>query len=326
MKAINTTEESKFYTANGWEGSKYQIHKGAKEVAKELREYIKKDPELNACKWSITSKWGMIADRLTVSLIAAPFDPFTEEYKKRHEYRYERGYSEHGTLSDYTTEPALKVIKKVQSFVMQYIHDDSDGMIDYFDRNIYDYYEIGKYDKPFQLIEVEQTKESDKNENKPGTIGLFEIVDYSEKAVAVFGDTKTIKDELKSIGGKFNPRLNYNGGKRAGWVFPKSKRETLENVLKGIDTNGELQENDNNTVIDRPNDKDERPDMNPEEFTKFSLLVQNIAVNEGYFHARNHVKEELKRYKIDMGRLKYIVFLLSEYRKRDVNERITGAA
>lgn len=61
---------------------------------------------------------------------------------------------------------------------------------------------------------------------------LFEIVDYSEKAIALFGDTKPIKDLLKAMGGKFNPRLAYKADKRAGWIFQTSKRAELETVLK----------------------------------------------------------------------------------------------
>ena len=57
----------------------------------------------------------------------------------------------------------------------------------------------------------------------------YEIIDYSEKAIAVCGDTKAIKDELKSLGGRFNPRLSCG----AGWVFPKSKREQLTALLNG---------------------------------------------------------------------------------------------
>lgn len=59
----------------------------------------------------------------------------------------------------------------------------------------------------------------------------FEIVDYSEKAIALFGDTKEIKDLLKAVGGKFNPRLTHNQGKQAGWIFQKSKREELQNII-----------------------------------------------------------------------------------------------
>lgn len=53
------------------------------------------------------------------------------------------------------------------------------------------------------------------------------LVEYSEKAIAVFGDTKSIKDELKAMGGRFNSRLTFNGQKLAGWIFPKSKEQRL---------------------------------------------------------------------------------------------------
>lgn len=59
----------------------------------------------------------------------------------------------------------------------------------------------------------------------------FEIVDYSEKAIALFGDTKEIKDLLKAMGGKFNPRLTHNNEKQAGWIFSKSKKDELETIL-----------------------------------------------------------------------------------------------
>ncbi len=229
-----------FYTPNGWQGAKYDSKKGAKEVAKELRAYIKANPDLNACKWSITSKWGMYADSLYISLMAAPFDPFTDEYKTRHEYRYNRGYSEHGDIEEHTTSEAYKLIQKVKSFVMQYIHDDSDGMIDYFDRNIYDHYEIGKYDKPFQIIEKKESKKQSEPKDEPNESKAaepvavpegLEIVDYSEKAIAVFGETKFIKDELKKLGGKFNPALKNNGEKRAGWIFPKKQADKVRALL-----------------------------------------------------------------------------------------------
>lgn len=84
--------------------------------------------------------------------------------------------------------------------------------------------------------------------------------------------------------------------------------------------------NDNNTIIEQPNDKKERTPMNPADFMAFASCVQNIAINEGYIHARNHVKEKLKRYRNGIAQLKYLIFLLSEYRKRNVHDTITGAA
>lgn len=59
----------------------------------------------------------------------------------------------------------------------------------------------------------------------------FEIVDYSEKAIALFGDTKAIKDLLFAMGGKFNPRLTHNNEKQAGWIFSKAKQEQLKELV-----------------------------------------------------------------------------------------------
>ena len=53
------------------------------------------------------------------------------------------------------------------------------------------------------------------------------LVEYSAKAVAVFGDTKSIKDELRAMGGRFNARLTFNGKKLAGWIFSKSQERQL---------------------------------------------------------------------------------------------------
>lgn len=59
------------------------------------------------------------------------------------------------------------------------------------------------------------------------TAGEIQIVDYSEKAIAVIGDTKPIKDKLKELGGRFNFRLSCG----AGWIFPKTKLEEVEAFL-----------------------------------------------------------------------------------------------
>ena len=50
------------------------------------------------------------------------------------------------------------------------------------------------------------------------------IVDYSEKAVAIYGDTKPYKGELKSMGGSYNSRLKEG----PGWIFKASKKEELK--------------------------------------------------------------------------------------------------
>jgi len=57
------------------------------------------------------------------------------------------------------------------------------------------------------------------------------LVHYSKKAVAIFGDTKPIKDTLLTFGGRFNPHLQYNSRRMAGWVFPKKSEPILKQFL-----------------------------------------------------------------------------------------------
>ena len=61
-----------------------------------------------------------------------------------------------------------------------------------------------------------------------------EIVQYSEKAIAVFGDTKPYINELKELGGKFNPALTHENEKKAGWIYPKKALEKLQELVTKI--------------------------------------------------------------------------------------------
>ena len=54
-----------------------------------------------------------------------------------------------------------------------------------------------------------------------------QIIDYSEKAIAIIGETRAIKDTLKTLGGRFNAHLTCG----AGWIFSKAKETTLRNAL-----------------------------------------------------------------------------------------------
>jgi len=80
----------------------------------------------------------------------------------------------------------------------------------------------------------QQGKEEDKpntpntpSDRTPAGKDACTMVEYSAKAVAVFGDTKSIKDELRAMGGRFNNRLTFNGKKLAGWIFSKSQEQRL---------------------------------------------------------------------------------------------------
>jgi hypothetical protein len=65
---------------------------------------------------------------------------------------------------------------------------------------------------------------------------VIHLVDYSEKAIAVYGDTFYCKEELKKWNGKFNPNLSIAGKKQPGWIFSKSKRPQVEEIVERINT------------------------------------------------------------------------------------------
>lgn len=61
----------------------------------------------------------------------------------------------------------------------------------------------------------------------------YTLLQYSEKCVALFGDTKPIKDELRRIGGRYNPSLHPFGQETnvPGWVFPNKYRDDVEQLI-----------------------------------------------------------------------------------------------
>lgn len=87
-----------------------------------------------------------------------------------------------------------------------------------------------------QETKRESTKEQPEQEQNQTAeeIGAFKIVDYSEKAIAVVGDTREIKDILKQHGGRFNPSLTVDGSKCAGWIFSKKNLDAVRFALIGF--------------------------------------------------------------------------------------------
>jgi len=53
---------------------------------------------------------------------------------------------------------------------------------------------------------------------------MMELVNYSEKAIAVIGDTRPHSEALKGMGGRFNRYLSCG----AGWIFSQKKRAEVQ--------------------------------------------------------------------------------------------------
>jgi hypothetical protein len=221
-----------FYTANGWAGSNYDSKLTTKEIAAKVRAYAKKN--FPGFKFSVRSEWSMYADSMAVELKAGPCVPFIEGSRSA-----ERGYM--STMSnvkawkDELTPEVFAALNAVSNYASSFRYDDSDGMQDYFDTN---FYLSIKVSDEYKVIEPKAKKSSVKPEKveeakevETVTVEGIEVVDYSEKAVAVFGDTKAIKEQLKKLGGRFNPSLNYNGEKRAGWIFSKKQADKVKELI-----------------------------------------------------------------------------------------------
>ena len=61
----------------------------------------------------------------------------------------------------------------------------------------------------------------------------YTMIQYSEKCLALFGDTKPIKEELKKIGGRYNPNLHPFTKDQSvpGWIFANKAKDDLLNLI-----------------------------------------------------------------------------------------------
>ena len=226
MKAMD------FYTANGWSGSNYDSKLSTKEIAAKVRVFAKKN--FPGFKFSVRSEWGMYTDSMYVELKEGTCIPFVEGSRSAG-----RGYmSTMGTVKgweDELTPEMFKVLDAVTAYASSFRYDDSDGMQDYYDTNFYlkikvgDGYKVVGPEAKESSVKAEKAEEA--KEVEAVAVEGLEIVDYPEKAVAVFGGTKAIKDQLKELGGRFNPSLNYNGEKRAGWIFSKKQADKVKGLV-----------------------------------------------------------------------------------------------
>lgn len=226
MKAMN------FYTANGWAGSNYDSKLSTKEIAARVRAFAKKN--FPGFKFSVRSEWSMYTDSMYIELKEGTCIPFVEGSRSA-----ERGYmSTMTTVKGWETEltpEMFKVLDAVTVYANSFRYDDSDGMQDYFDTNFYlkikvsDEYKVVEPKAKKSSVKPEKVEEA--KEVEAVTVEGIEVVDYSEKAIAVFGNTKAIKDQLKELGGRFNPSLNYNGEKRAGWIFSKKQADKVKELI-----------------------------------------------------------------------------------------------
>lgn len=111
-----------------------------------------------------------------------------------------------------------------------------------------DKYECSSKDN--DIIETRETQETDATYSAiitqepvstSATNAIVCIVEYSDKDIAVYGDTMCYSEKFKEMGGYFNPRLR-------NWIFSKKHESEVRNLLKDEKTD-EYTENPSPTRV-----------------------------------------------------------------------------
>ena len=183
-----------FYTVNGWQGERYDRNLTTKDIAQLIREYVK--TAYPTYRFSITSD----VNSITIALTEYPVELTNSElmlkyyhtdYHRRWSYIPSKGNIETVSMTQSDIEEWIRyqvemeyceqkfsksdtwlnpviyaVLKDVQDFMNSYNYDDTNSMEDYFDRNFYDYVQIGKDDKPTKFVERTARSGSTKKEKE----------------------------------------------------------------------------------------------------------------------------------------------------------------
>jgi hypothetical protein len=134
-------------------GAKVDEIRDIKDIAKAVREYVKK--KYPNCKFSVSIDRFAGGQSMTVSLKEADFNPLTDEslwsvsadgnkYFSVNQYHFEK--------SEKLTPEAISVLKDVRDFYNQYNYNHSDPQTDYFNTRFYETLTIGQWDKGFVQV------------------------------------------------------------------------------------------------------------------------------------------------------------------------------
>lgn len=164
----STSVREEFYTENGWKGSRYNRNLSTVEIAKRVRNYLKKVH--NDFKFSVTSKYFSGGSSISLTLFEIPRPLFKEgalEKEGMEETRQKiekEKFTEGFTLASLESRQAEEMmdpyIREVLYDAAQYLSSfnfsDCDGSIDYFNVNFYIHFGIGAYDRPLKVVPKER--------------------------------------------------------------------------------------------------------------------------------------------------------------------------
>lgn len=187
-ETANSTR-SKFYSQNGWEGSRHDWSRTTKEVASLVRAYVKE--VYPTYKFSVRFSSASMCSEVHADLKEAPFeiyktvDQLTEEdiseiirkanrnsewtltswYPEEAKTEIDRIWNKCGAFYRIYREDVAEMLKDIDAFVNSYNFNDCDGMTDYFHVDFY-YFGCG-VSNDFKVVEKNARIAEPKNEVAP---------------------------------------------------------------------------------------------------------------------------------------------------------------
>ena len=192
-----TAEQSRreFYTAWGWEGSRYDRNLGTKDIAALVREYCK--THWNQWKFSVRCHFASMCSEIRIELKGGPIEcgtTKTDECSRKYGVQTSYHYHDH----DDRIDPMAEVVMK----------------------------DVVEYCQSFNYTTKKARITAPQGESHPESTQVTEgvqVVVYSDRALAVVGNTKPIRGTLKGLGGRFWGGLIIDGVRRVGWVFSRNR-------------------------------------------------------------------------------------------------------
>ena len=195
-------------------------------------------------KFSVTSESYSMGNSVHISWTDGPTVKQVEEFSSKYQYGHFNGMediyentnsrddipqakyvSESRTMSKEAEESIITQLSEY--YGAQYFNDMDDR-----DKNRLIYEKFTETDYQPQPTEKAQAA-APKVQTEGIKSASIEVIEYSDKSIAVTGTKKTDTDLIykfgkNGIGGIFNPRLSCG----AGWIFPKTKTEQVINAIK----------------------------------------------------------------------------------------------
>lgn len=156
---------------------------------------------------------------------------------------------------------------------------------------------------------------------------------YSERSIAVYGDTKALSDQFKEHGGYFNPYLR--GG--AGWVFSKRREQEVREIIANAPSPSKRASVEYNKDIDASKTVSK---LSPWEFKEYLENVDKLNGRGGYTTSSitvyttatrsKYIRSKIEKYVssgilYDLVDLSVLMKLMDDIMK-DVAEKITSSS